>query len=375
MAKYAINQEGALALKRLSGNLLISANNVLEIVQALEQVTVSLYDDLGVFGDEILSIIRQNKKTLNENREDIVRLAQRVNKQADEVSDFISMGLGNADNIARKNIGDSFESQTSDVTMKDNYKHYLVSTGLVNDVDFGVLDTKTALDMCIAIQETKEMFPDLELPFVGSIQARNIYLKNKLTDMYLDAYRQYNPGVPEEKFLVAVQRQVAQDLQGFDPDSRTIAQSLFVDGSQGFLSEIKASMNGITINEVFGSNYDYFESIRKSEVDTGWKPQNCYSPKATVDHELGHQIAEMVNAHNDVTIQQLYGKFSQLDDDRKSRVLSGYAGTNIHEFIAESWSEYRNNPKCRDCAKIVAKRMLELYDNQPQKMKRLIRRR
>ena len=94
MAKYAISKEGVEALNQLANDLLINANNILEMNQKLEQITSSLYDNLGIYGDEIISIIHQNRNTLNNNREDIISLAQRVKKQASDVETLVSMGLG-----------------------------------------------------------------------------------------------------------------------------------------------------------------------------------------------------------------------------------------------------------------------------------------
>ena len=94
VAKYAISKEGVEALNQLANDLLINANNIVETNQKLEQITSSLYDNLGIYGDEIISIIHQNRNTLNNNREDIVSLAQRVKKQATDVETLVSMGLG-----------------------------------------------------------------------------------------------------------------------------------------------------------------------------------------------------------------------------------------------------------------------------------------
>ena len=94
VAKYAISKEGVEALNQLANELLINANNIVETNQRLEQITSSLYDNLGIYGDEIISIIHQNRNTLNSNREDIILLAQRVKKQATDVEALVSMGLG-----------------------------------------------------------------------------------------------------------------------------------------------------------------------------------------------------------------------------------------------------------------------------------------
>ena len=232
----------------------------------------------------------------------------------------------------------------------------------------------TAKDMAMAIAETKELFPGLDLQFVGSLQARNDGIRDSLTNMYMDAYKKHYPSASETDLLPVIQQQVEEDMMGFIPQDGTIAQSLFVGSPSGAQEWLYSNFNGITINEAYGSDYNHFVQVKQDDVNAGWKPQNCNTPKATVDHELGHQIAKLVDAHNDPDIQELYNRFSALDSDKQSSVLSGYAATNIHEFIAESWSEYRNNPNCRDCAKFVSERMLDLYNSNPNVKRKTLRR-
>lgn len=362
MAKYAISLEGVQSLQNLSAGITCSVHKLVESIQLLYETTVNLQDELGIYSDEILNIVWQHKKTLEENREDIMLLVQKARKKADEITELIAMGLGDASGPAGSAGAATGIFRTSE-EIKGDYRNSLISEGLLREADFGALDVRTVSDLCTAIRETKEIFPDLELNFVGSIQARNFHLQKKLTNMYMELYRQCNPDISDSQLITAVQQQVAEDLQEFAPGPRTMAQSLFVDESRDCMNDLIASMNGITINEACGFNYDFFLVVRKREVDSGRKPQNCYSPKATVDHELGHQIDKLVGAQYDSDIQQLYNVFSQLSDSEKARTLSGYAGDNIQEFIAESWSEYRNNPQCRDYARMVAERMLELYDS------------
>lgn len=97
MAKYAINKEGVEALNQLANDLMINANNIVEMNQKLEQITLSLYDNLGIYGDEIISILHQNRTILNGNREDIISLVEKVKKQAAAAEDMVSMGLGSID--------------------------------------------------------------------------------------------------------------------------------------------------------------------------------------------------------------------------------------------------------------------------------------
>ena len=110
--------------------------------------------------------------------------------------------------------------------------------------------------------------------------------------------------------------------------------------------------------------------MRKNDVKAKWKPAGCDTPRATVDHELGHQIAHLTNAHNDADIQEMYSNFMGLTSVQRGDVLSGYAGESIHEFIAEGWSEYRNNPNCRPLAINISNRLFDLYNQiNPQRVK------
>ena len=234
--------------------------------------------------------------------------------------------------------------------------------GLVRKADFGKLDNRTVQDIQKSVSETLEMFPDIDLRFVGSVQARNQHIGKSLETMYLDAYRRYYPAASDEDLMPFVRQQVAEDMNGLEPGNGTIAQSLFVATPQTSDEDIIAKFNGISINEQYGGDYNYFTHIRRSDVEAKWKPAGCDTPRATVDHELGHQIARLTNAHNDAVIQEMYSDFMSLNSTQRGEALSGYAGKSIHEFIAEGWSEYRNNPNCRALATNISNRLFELYN-------------
>ncbi len=238
----------------------------------------------------------------------------------------------------------------------------MVSEGLARQVDLGNLDNRTAQDIYKSISETVEMFPDLNFGFVGSVQARNHHIEKSLETMYLESYRRHYPTASNEELLPFVRQQVTEDMKGFEPAGNTIAQSLFITMPQTNDEDIIAKFNGISINERYGSDYNYFIQIKKHDVETKWKPVGCDTPRATVDHELGHQIAKLTNAHEDHEIQEMYAHFTNLSSMERGEVLSGYAGASIHEFIAEGWSEYRNNPNCRPLAKSISNRLFDLYN-------------
>lgn len=63
----------------------------------------------------------------------------------------------------------------------------------------------------------------------------------------------------------------------------------------------------------------------------------------------------------------MFEEFEKLSYTMKGEVLSGYAAKDIHEFIAEGWSESRNNPNCRPKAREIADILIDLYDQRNRK--------
>ena len=77
-----------------------------------------------------------------------------------------------------------------------------------------------------------------------------------------------------------------------------------------------------------------------------------------MDHELGHEIDRLVGAARDPQIQKWYQEM--LQNNNAESVLSGYSKSTIYEFIAEGYSEYRNNPKPREYSTKIFNRLIEL---------------
>lgn len=283
-----------------------------------------------------------------------------------------------ADGILSENMEKASTSTVHNTEANAKRNSVIASTvtayGFSAKADFGNLDSRTSKDVFVAVAETKQMFPELNMQFVGSAQARNKAIETDLREEYLSAYRRHYPGASDAELMPFVNQQVSEDMSYLQIENGTIAQSLYVPNTNSTTEDVIARYNGISINESYGSSYEHFKQVKQADVDAGWKPVNCNTPKATVDHELGHQVAKLVEAHNDPDIQELFNRFSNVDVKNQSKVLSGYAATNIHEFIAESWSEYRNNPECRDCAKFVATRMIELYEAKNPDKKKVLRR-
>ena len=85
MARYAISAEGAASMRSLAKQLYTEANAILESSSSLEAKVSAVGDGLGIYESEILGIVQQIRNTLKTKRDDILDLAQRVLKKADEI--------------------------------------------------------------------------------------------------------------------------------------------------------------------------------------------------------------------------------------------------------------------------------------------------
>lgn len=233
---------------------------------------------------------------------------------------------------------------------------------LAQDADFGNLDNEVARQMVKSVYETKKRFDFIDMNFIGSIQARNHKIAGKLFDICMTEYQRLNPEWSREELKPFVDKLVKEHIDKIEPAPNTMAQSVFVEHPTDVLSLAASYVGGISINESYGSDYKSFTEVKVNEVRIGHKPVGCKTVKATIDHELGHQIANKLNACNDADIKEVYNRFSNLSGIEQANALSTYAAKNIGEFVAECWSEYSNNPQCRKVAALVSKRLIDLYE-------------
>lgn len=374
-----VNTAGAQSVRCNSGQQTTDAvfrsevGNTVSIVAAtngLKAISMSIGGKTQTFPGTKSGIARAHRNALKNNDIELASYTSKMFSDADFSNDSDAGKTSEAVSSDTISIG-SYSSSVS----RENAQiaATMVVNGLVRQADFGKLDNRTAQDIHKSVSETLKMFPDIDLCFVGSIQSRNQHIERNLEKMYLDTYRSFYPEASEEELMPFVRQHVAEDMKGLEPGDGTIAQSLFVAMPQEGNDDIIARFNGISINEQYGGDYNYFTDVRQSDVQAKWKPAGCDTPRATVDHELGHQIAKLTNAHNDIVIQKMYSDFMKLNNTQRGEALSGYAGESIHEFIAEGWSEYRNNPNCRTLAMNIANRLFDLYNQRTLSLMRIRR--
>lgn len=221
-------------------------------------------------------------------------------------------------------------------------------------------DVRVAHDMADAIQEAKKDFPNLQISFFGSCQSQAASIRSDLTEYYKDYFKDCKPYWTDEQFEAAVKYNVeryAHDYLELDDTDGTFAWSLNVGNSDPTAGEL-GKYNGVAVNLDFASNYEDFRHSKVQNVKDHFKPIGCETPRATMDHELGHEIDRLVGAAQDPQIQKWYQEM--LQNNNAENVLSGYSKTTIYEFIAEGYSEYRNNPEPREYSTKIFNRLIEL---------------
>lgn len=105
----------------------------------------------------------------------------------------------------------------------------------------------------------------------------------------------------------------------------------------------------------------------ESDVAYKWHPIGCASAKAVIDHEIGHQIDNLLGLGVRSEFLEIYSPAIVQGKQYIKDNLSEYGAKNKAEFIAEAWSEYLNNPEPRPIAKavgeLIIKKLGELADN------------
>ena len=235
-----------------------------------------------------------------------------------------------------------------------------IENELADIVDYHDFDPDVAQVVNDALADAKSDFPNLEVGYIGSIESQVDGIHSTVSEQYERALREsYGDTYSDEQYRASAQ-QFADDFiksAGLDDTDGTFAWSLSLPDECG---DALTKYNGVGINGKFAGDNDLFTESKVNEVQTKHKPIGCDTPRATADHELGHEIDKLLNASEDDEINRLYSDFMGCDSPQDQ--LSGYAETNVKEFIAEAYSEYRNNSAPRSYAVSVYNRLIQLRD-------------
>lgn len=241
--------------------------------------------------------------------------------------------------------------------------------GLAQNVNFG----KLSLDICNAMNESANNnlaeFPEIRKLCIefGSLQGRNksliqetldikgesisVKIKDRLgeiKELYGEDYFERNYGDTKK-----LEKKIADKVQS------RVKNMLNIGRASGEIAHCKyspPSQRGIVWNEKFKDAKDF-------DYTVGFHPEGGTSLKAICDHEFGHQINKFINdsEKSSAKYTALKTYYNSLSTDDIKNGLSRYATTNMSEWIAEGWAEYKNNPKCRPMAKKIGQLLTEAY--------------
>lgn len=194
-------------------------------------------------------------------------------------------------------------------------------------------------------------FPELRenFDFVGTCQNRNKHAKKELYPYVMEKYKRLNPGLTEAQLDKAVKQYITKK---YAPpiSSHVYAQSCKT-----------GKIKGVTISSRW-QGQKFLDSI-KEDVVFKFHPQGCDTIRSILDHEIGHQIDDMLDLWDNVEIARL---FKSMTPGEMTNKLSRYAWDNSNrmterEFVAEAWAEYVNNPEPREVARKVGEIIEEEY--------------
>lgn len=212
-----------------------------------------------------------------------------------------------------------------------------------DDIDYGKLPLEVINGMNESIHETLRDIPELRkgLRFIGSSQEQNAR-----DYQYTMRKAGYEISLPEA-------RERYRSVKAFQVKSQSFAQSA---------SGQESPAQGIGFNESAARNQKAMAAYLKDCVDTGFFNPAASTVKGAIDHEMGHQLASLVDISRGVGVVDDLEIVSIFNQPGTAKGLSLYGSSSSGEFVAEAWSEYRGgNP--RPIAKKVGKRLEELLAN------------
>ena len=242
-------------------------------------------------------------------------------------------------------------------TIKEAEK-FAQDNGLARVAKFGKLDIETANEMNKSMLEGIERMPALKgrMSFIGSIQENNKVFYQEGYLYNLDYYKKVYPFWGESSHI-----QIAKKATKMSRAGREYAFARNKVANKNNWREFYKDSDGIAFNEKWGSvsSVQKLKDSIKKDVRMRYHPEGTEALRSVMDHEIGHQIDYMLNLAKNTQIVKLYKQ----NKPEMTQNLSTYAKKNIKEFIAESWSEYINNPTPRPLAKQVGDIMNAEYQN------------
>ena len=353
-----------------------------EVNYTLNQATLDGYKEAGIekyeFSATLDSRTSQICSELNGEIFEIKKIAVGLNyppmhprcrSTTIPIVDYESLAKQARDEIGEKDNNDN-ESLTNDENKSINEFKESTSIKEANEfaeklglrADYTGVDIRCANEWNKGLYDMKEKFPEIleTIHFVGSSQSRNKLIEQDVLD-YL--FSQNYSQIEINAFLTKLREEIGIGKTEFAV-SMTVPKEL----KKEVVYRVIDKYSGITMNAKYFKDYDKVIEISRQQVETKNSPIGCDTVKATFDHEFGHKIDYFLGLRKNSEIRKMCLKNLQEDGENLSlySVYNKDIQTCFNETIAESWSEYCNNPKPREIAKTIG----ELIESEYRKFKK-----
>lgn len=273
--------------------------------------------------------------------------------------------------------GKWIDEATGEVTEKDTTKEplpfmpaktikqaneYAKDTLGIPNVSYKGVDVITANEWNKGLRDTFDKFPKLKekFGFVGESHERNKGLKAHILEQVMDNTIKANPHAALSDIKTSVNRYVNKVMRKMAVKKNSMASSWTP------TQKIYKDFAGIVVNRDIGKDATSFVASLKRQVESKYHPVGADSIKSVLDHEIGHQLDDLLGIGNQEHIKKL---FDSRTTEELTNDISKYAWDNDNnkrysEMIAEAWSEYQNNPEPREIAKVVGETIEQTYKKQ-----------
>lgn len=270
--------------------------------------------------------------------------------------------------------------KVKDASSVKEAEQYARDAGLADNVNYGKLDLAYVNTVNQSLAENLNEFPEVRkyMKYLGSIQSVNKDLQAKTleeNEEKIKASVQSNLDrlryIYDENFLIHRYGSMEKLEKTITDRVRTKYKNAVTHKATGeyanftYGSKSEPNNMGIRFNEKFGTKSGIEEGMKRC-VDTTYHPENCTTLKSVIDHEFGHVIDYAIREKGKydldpksyIELRQYYQNSSK---DEIKQGLSRYATENFKEFIAEGYSEYKNNPQPREMAQKIGTLLTQAY--------------
>ena len=234
----------------------------------------------------------------------------------------------------------------------------------ISNVSYQGVDIKTANEWNNGLRDTFIKYPELKknFDFVGEAHARNKYLKPLVKNaVEKDIAKNHSNWTQNQKDSV-IKRVMNQFSRKMAINSNVWAESC---PGLNWLS-LTFEGKGICVNGDFGKDSVSFISSIENSVITKFHPEGCGTIKYVLDHEVGHQLDDLLGISSNQIVKDIWNNTPRTDlTDKLSRYSWDNSNKNpIREMVAEAYGEYRNNPNPREIARIIGSLIDDEYKKQ-----------